>query len=61
VDLAVPNDLDDLLLDGLPDPLELLRPALESKARDRASGLLDPCGGAAVGGDAEPVGAFQLH
>ena len=36
VDLAVLDDLDDLLLDRLADPLQLLRAPVERELRDRA-------------------------
>ena len=61
MDLAVVDDLDDLLLDRLPDPLKLLRTTVECELRNRASRLQDPGCRAAVGGDAEAVGALDLH
>ena len=54
-------DLDDLLLDRLPDPLELLRAPVERELRDRAAGLEDAGGGTAVSGDPEPVASLELH
>ena len=61
VDLAVLDHLDDLLLDRLADPLELLRPTVERELGDGAAGLADPRRRAAIGGDAERVAALQLH
>ena len=48
LDLALLDDLDDLLLDRLPDPLELLGLPVECELRDRAARLADPLGGASV-------------
>ena len=53
VNLSVVDDLDDLLLDRLPDALQLLGAAVERELRNRAAGLEDPGGGAPVRGDAE--------
>src|SRR3712207_38601 len=39
VDLAVLDDLDDLLLDRLADPAQALRAAVERELRDRPGGL----------------------
>ena len=61
VDLAVLDHLDDLLLDRLADPLQLLRAPVERELGDRAPRLADPRRGPAVGGDPEPVGALELH
>ena len=61
VDLAVLDHLDDLLLDRLADPLELLRPSVERELGDGAPRLEDPARRAPVGGDAEAVGALDLH
>src|SRR5262249_43925035 len=61
VDPAFVHALDDLPLDRPPDPLQLLRAPVEREPRHRAPGLEDPSSGPAVGGDAEPVGALELH
>src|SRR5205823_6529409 len=61
VDLAVTGDLDDLLLDRLADALELLRPPCQREFRDRARGLADLRGGAAVGPDPVAVLPLELH
>ena len=58
--LALLDDLDDLVLDRLADPGELLRLAVERELGDRGPGLADPRGGAAVGEHAERVLAFEL-
>src|SRR5438876_151798 len=58
MDLAVLDHLDDLLLDRLPDPLELLRAAVEREPRDRAGRLADPRGRPPVRCDPEPVRAL---
>ena len=58
--LARLDDLDDLLLDRLADPGQLLRLALERELRDRAAGLADARRRAAVGEDAEGVLALEL-
>src|SRR5262249_6726531 len=61
VHLAVVNDLDDLLLDRLPNPVELLRPSGERELRDRAGGLADACRGAPVGENAEGRLSLELE
>ena len=61
VDLAVVDDLDDLALDRLADPLQLLRLAVERELRDRRRRLADPRGRPAVGADPETVRSFELH
>ena len=58
--LPLLDDLDDLVLDRLADPRELLRLAVERELGDRGPGLADPRGGAAVGEHAERVLAFEL-
>ena len=62
VDLAVLDDLDDLALDRLADPLQLLR-ALPSSASwaIEPAGLADPGRGAPVGEHAERVVALDLE
>jgi len=60
-DLADLDDLDDLLLDRLADPLQLLGPAVERELRDGARRLPHPGGRAAVGDDAEGVLALELE
>ena len=61
VDLAVAHDLDDLLLDRLADPLQLLGAAVERELGDRGARLADPRRGLAVGADPERVAALELH
>jgi hypothetical protein len=61
LDLALLDDLDDLLLDRLPDPLQLLGPAVERQLRDGAAGLGDPLRGAPVGENAEGLLALELE
>ena len=61
LDLAGLDDLDDLLLDRLADSGQLLRTALEGELRDRACGLADAIGRAAVRDDAEGVLAADLE
>ena len=58
--LAELDDLDDLLLDRLADPRQVLRLAVERELRDRAAGLADAPGCAPVGEDAERVLALEL-
>ena len=55
VHLAVLDDLDDLLLDRLPDPGQLLRLPVEGELRDGHGRLADPAGGAPVGDHLERV------
>jgi len=61
VDLAVVDDLDDLRLDRLSDPLQTLGAPVESELGDGAARLADPGRGAAVRRDAEGVFAAELH
>ena len=61
LDLALLDDLDDLLLDRLPDPLELLRPAVERELRDRARRVAHPCGRPPVRDHPERLGSFELQ
>ena len=61
LDLARLDDLDDLLLDRLPDALQLLRLAVQRELRDRAAGLADPLRGAAVGKHTKRLRALQLE
>ena len=61
VDLAVVDDLDDLLLDRLADPLQLLRLAVERELRDGGRRLADPRRRLPVGADPEPVRPLELH
>ena len=61
LDLALLDDLDDLLLDRLADPLELLRAAVERELRDRAGRLAHPRRCAAVGEHAERLGPLELQ
>ncbi len=61
VDLAGVDDLDDLLLDRLPDPGQLLRLSVERELRDRAGGLAHPRGRAPVREHPEGLRAFQLQ
>ena len=61
VHLAVLDDLDDLALDRLADPLELLGLAVERELRDRATRLADQCRRAAICEHAEGVVAFDLE
>ena len=61
VDLAVLDDLDDLLLDRLADPRQLLRPPVERELRDRARRLADARRRAAVGEHAERRLALELE
>ena len=61
VDLAVVDDLDDLLLDRLADSREVLRRPVERHLRDGAGRLADPGGGAAVGDHAERRLAVELE
>ena len=58
--LAALDDLDDLVLDRLADPGELLRLAVERELRDGAAGLADACRGAPVREHAERVLALEL-
>ena len=60
VHLAGLDDLDDLLLDRLADPGEVLRLALERELGDRAARLADPRRRAAVGEHPEGVLALEL-
>ncbi len=61
LDLALLDDLDDLLLDRLADSLQLLRPPVERELRDRARRLAHPRRGAAVGEHAKRLRAFELE
>ena len=61
VHLAVVDDLDDLALDRLADPLQLLRLAVERELRDRAGGVADQRRRATVGEHAEGVVALDLE
>ena len=61
VHLAVLDDLDDLALDRLADPLELLGLAVERELRDRSARVADQCRRAAIGEHAEGVVAFDLE
>ena len=61
LDLAGLDDLDDLLLDRLADPLQLLRRAVERELRDRARRLAHARRRAAVGEDAERLRALELE
>ena len=61
VDLAVLDDLDDLLLDRLADALELLRLAFERHLGDGRACLADPRGGATVGEHAERLHVLELE
>jgi hypothetical protein len=61
VDLAVLDDLHDLALDRLADPLQFLGTAVQRELGDRAARLADPRRGAAIRGHTETVGALQLH
>ena len=58
--LARLDDLDDLVLDRLADPGELLGLAVERELRHRCAGLADAGRGAAVGEHAERVLALEL-
>ena len=61
VDLTVFDDLDDLRLDRLADPLQRLGLPVERELRHGRRRLADPRGRLAVGVDAKEVGAFELH
>ena len=61
LDLALLDDLDDLLLDRLADPLQLLRAPVERELRDRARRVAHPRRRAAVGDDPERLGALELQ
>ncbi len=61
VDLAVLDDLHDLVLDRRADPRQVLGPAVQRQLRDRARRLAHACGGAAVGDHAEAGLAFELQ
>src|SRR5262249_36584728 len=58
---AVLDDLDDLLFDRLPDPVQLLRAAGERELRDGAAGLADARRCAPVRDDAERRLALELE
>ena len=59
--LAELDDLDDLALDRLANPLQLLGAAVQSELRDRAAGLADPGGSATVGQYPEGVEPLDLE
>ena len=61
LDLAVVDDLHDLLLDRLADPRQLLRLALDGELSDRAAGLSNSLSGAPIGQRAELVASLQLE
>ena len=61
LDLALLDDLDDLLLDRLADPLELLRTAVERELRDRAGRVAHPRRRPPVGDHPERLGPFELQ
>ena len=61
VDLALLDDLDDLLLDRLADSLQLLRAPVERELRDRARRLPHPRRRAAVREHAEGLGSLELE
>ena len=61
LDLAVVDDLHDLLLDRLADPRQLLRPPLDGELRDRAARLAHSLRRAPVGERPELVAALQLE
>ena len=61
LDLAVLDDLDDLLLDRLADPGQLLRLSLDGELRDRAARLAHALRRAAVGERPELVAALELE
>ena len=61
VDLAGVDDLDDLLLDRLPDSRQLLRLPVERQLRDRAGGLAHPRRRAPVREHPKGLRAFQLQ
>ena len=61
LDLAGLDDLDDLLLDRLPDALQLLRLPVERELRDRPAGLADALRRAPVREHPERLGALQLE
>ena len=61
VDLAVLDDLDDLLLDRLADPLQLLRLAVERELRDRAAVSRSALRRGGRRSTRKPSRALQLH
>ena len=61
VDLTVFDDLDDLRLDRLADPLQRLGLPVERELRHGRRRLADPRGRLAVGVDAKEIGSFELH
>ncbi len=61
VDLAVLDDLHDLLLDRLADALELLRLAFERHLCDGGACLADPRRRSPVGEHAERLHVFELE
>ncbi len=61
VDLAVVDDLDDLALDRLPDPLQSLRLAVERQLRHRRRRLPDARGRPAIGVDPERIDGIELE
>ncbi len=61
VDLAVLDDLTNLLLDRLADPREIGRSSGDRELRDRARGLPDPRRRASVGDDLERLLAEDLR
>src|SRR4051794_36897272 len=61
LDLPVLDDLDDLLLDRLADPLQLLRLSVQRELRDRPRRVAHPGSRAAVGAHAKGFGALQLQ